>query len=177
MCAGRRWLQVGRLPILPIAPLSRYVECVSCQSTYAPALLTRTEPAASSDEDVLTTVLRHAAVAILHTGSDPIDSRRHRRAVIVLQRYANRPYGAHDLDRDLTDLASDEVVDRLAVWSSQLNDRGRSIVLDASLQLAPDADIVGSQYRATITEIARALAIPAARVRAALDTHAVPAAG
>ncbi len=176
MKAARRWLRVGRLSMLPIGPLRHYVECVSCQSTYAPEVLTAAAATAGPSEDVLTTVLRQVVVALLRTGDLPVAVARHRKAVIVLQRYANRPYGARDLDDDLRELAGVDLEERLDALSPRLNDLGRSAVLAACAQLAPVSAREEPAYREVALEVARSLAIPTALMRRELDLRAVRAA-
>jgi hypothetical protein len=129
----QRWLALGRHPLVRVEETGRFVECQSCSSTFDPGVLAHSSLAPV--EDVLTRALRRTA-GVLLAGSSLLTDDDRREAVIVLQRYANVPYGPLDLSSDLAQTDPNHIDAELKALAVSLNDQGRSAILDAGMQLA-----------------------------------------
>lgn len=131
----RRWatLSLGRvrLRVAPLGEIARFVECQSCASTFEPGVLAHRD---AMVEDILTRVLRRSAGKLFACGGRLSDADR-REAVIVLQRYANVPYAADDLRRDIETPAGRHLDAELRGLSTSLNDHGRDVFTAATQQL------------------------------------------
>lgn len=169
--AVQRWAFVRRVPFLRVRlrEVGRYLECRSCGSTFDPGVLAH--PGDAPVEDVLTRVLRRVAGSLLSDA--PLTLEERREAVIVLQHYTNIPYSTDTLESDLRRPDREHLEEELQVLASALNERGRDALVDAGVLLVspqgsklPDAGRV-----AALERIAEILAIPADRIRNAIDSR------
>lgn len=149
--------------------IGSFVECHSCASTFDVGVLT--QPSEGPVEDMLTRTLRRAAGALLSPTELSDEDRRE--AVIVLQRYANVPYGSQDLRRDLSRANPEHLDAELRALALALNDEGRTAVLDAGVQLASPRGHTDGSRMAALHRVAELLAIPEDRVVAAAGLDAV----
>ena len=163
----RQWVRVGRVPVFPARQVSTFVECRSCRSTFTEAVLD--QDLAEPVEDMLTSALRRAVPIVL--GEVELGPSRRREAVIVLQRYANVPYGSRDLEIDLRVDIDDDASVELSRLAASLNDHGRHAVLDATVQLAATPEGLDIEGCERVRRVAEALALPCDRVRRTIDQH------
>lgn len=167
--AVQRWAFLARVPILRMSEVGRYVECRSCASTFDHGVLAH--PNDAPVEDVLTRILRRAAGSLLP--DTPLSREERREAVIVLQRYTNIPYSSETLESDLGRPDRDHLDEELRALASSLNDRGRDAVVDAGILLVNPhgAEHPDAQRVAALERIAENLAIPADRIRSAIESR------
>ncbi len=153
--AVRRWLFAGPVPLLRLGELGRYVECQSCASTFEPAILTTSSE--TPTEDVLTRALRYA-VGLLLSAEDTLSADYRREAVIVVQHYANVPYNSQDLQHDLRHPA--DLQAHLTDLAASLNEHGRTVVRDATVELATQGDAATEARVEALQNVADAIVIP-----------------
>ena len=120
-CAGRRWLHLFFLPVVPLDRITEHVQCTSCDTRYRMEVLTL--PTVAEMRMVLPAATRAAAAAILRAG-DP-DSVLARASTIEAVRQAGTAsYDEADLTADLAawkDLtASAELATQMASLARQM---------------------------------------------------------
>jgi hypothetical protein len=97
-CAGRRWLHVFFLPLVPLDRITEHVQCTTCSTRYRIEVLAL--PTAARMLAVLPSATRAAAAAMLRAGDE--DSGLARAAAIEAVRTAGlAEYGEADLSCDL----------------------------------------------------------------------------
>lgn len=160
----RKWGAIGTRRVIRLGELTRFVECRSCGSTYEPSVLA--SPGEAPVEDIITRVLRRTATVLLPS-ADALTPAQRREAVIVLQRYANVPYGSADLRQDLDSCSHSEVEIELRDLGVALNDHGRSTVIDAGIQLLARSGTADAHRLASLERIAETLSISRESVRQA----------
>lgn len=165
----QRWFSIGSLPVIRRDEIGSFVECNSCASTFDVGVLSAA--AQGPVEDMLTRALRRAASALLAPAELSDDDRRE--AVIVLQRYANVPYGSQDLNRDLSRANPEHLDAELRALALALNDEGRTAILDAGVQLASPQGRTDGLRLAALQRVAEQLAIPEERVLAVTGADAL----
>lgn len=169
----QRWLAVGAVPVIRRDEIGGFIECHGCGSTFDMDVLARRDDAPV--EDMLTRTLRRTVSALL--GQRELTAEDRREAVIVLQRYATVPYGSHDLRRDLDAADPDHLDADLRALAPSLNDRGRTAILDAGIQLARPAGRTDPTRLASLERVAELLAIPTERIAALTGSQPVRIAG
>lgn len=120
-CAGRRWLHVCFLPVVPLDRITEHVQCTSCDTRYRMEVLGL--PTTAEMRKVLPAATRVAAAAMLHAGG--ADSGLARASVIeTVQHAGDGSYGEDELTADLAaweDLAaSAELAVQMASLARQL---------------------------------------------------------
>ena len=120
-CAGRRWLHVFFVPVVPLDRITEHVQCKSCDTRYRMEVLGL--PTSAEMRKVLPAATRAATAAMLHAGG--ADSGLARASAIETVRDAGEgTYGEHELTADLAaweDLsASADLAVQMASLSRQL---------------------------------------------------------
>ncbi|MEV4672316.1 hypothetical protein AB0K34_11760 [Actinomadura sp. NPDC049382] len=96
--AGRRWLSVFFVPVVPLWRLSHAVECRTCKGRFPVAAL-RT-PTARQLGETLAAGMRAAAALVLRAG-DPAAPAARARAIATVSGYGEPDYDAAAIDADL----------------------------------------------------------------------------
>ena len=112
-CAGRRWLHVFFLPVVPLDRITEHVQCTTCGTRYRKEVLAL--PTSAQMRAVLPAATRMAAAAMIRAG-DKASGRARACAIETIKKAGAASYGESDLDADLdcdADLAA--VLGRLAL--------------------------------------------------------------
>lgn len=160
----QQWASLGTRRVFRLREVARFVECRSCRSTYGQDVLAAHGEARI--EDVVTRVLRRAT-SVLLPSVDALTAEQRREAVIVLQRYTNVPYGSADLHHDLGRSPEAQIEVELRDLAVALNDRGRSTVIDAGVQLVARGAHSDPSCLEHLDSVAEALSISREMVRQA----------
>lgn len=120
-CAGRRWLHLCFLPVIPLDRITEHVQCTVCDTRYRMEVLGL--PTTAEMRMVLPAATRVAVAAMVHAGGT--DSGLARASAIETVRDAGEPtYGEQELTADLAtweDLAaSAELAVQMASLARQL---------------------------------------------------------
>jgi uncharacterized tellurite resistance protein B-like protein len=120
-CAGRRWLHVMFVPLVPLDKITEHVQCTACDTRYRMEVLGL--PTSAEMRKVLPAATRAAAAAMLYAGS--ADNGLARASAIETVREAGEgTYGEPELTADLAawdDLAaSADLAVQMASLSRQL---------------------------------------------------------
>jgi hypothetical protein len=154
---GRRWLRIGRVPVVPAGFDARHVECASCGDRHAPAVL-----------DVLTTAqlwmsLERAvhvlAVLTVATG-DPEDRALRRRAVQQV-RTVRPAYDQSQLDHDLATLEPPMAQDAVAELADALEAEGKERLVADLVRVALAGGTVTVEQRWLLQSVATTLGLSA----------------
>lgn len=117
--AGRRFLTVLLLPVVPLARVDDHVRCAACQTRYHTSALA--VPTAEQMQAALPAGMRAAAAAMLRSG-DPGSPPARRRAIEAIIGAGARGYDEGALDRDLA---------RPAAFGPALHRVGRQLAAQA----------------------------------------------
>jgi hypothetical protein len=112
-CAGRRWIHVFFLPVIPLDRITEHVQCTTCGTRYRNEVLAL--PTSAQMRAVLPAATRVAAAAMIQAG-DAGSGRARACAVETVRNAGADGYGDADLSADLdcdADLAA--ALDRLAL--------------------------------------------------------------
>ncbi len=171
--AVRPWFTVASVAVLPGAERCRFVECLSCHSTFDVVALAHPH---THLEDTLTVALRRATTTIL-AGGDPIEASMQRAAVIVVQRHAAIPYSAGDLAGDLASSVEDPDADlaELAALAPRLSPQNRTTFVDALVQLIAHERPVSKQRLIRLADVVDAIGIAREDVTEAMARRRVQA--
>jgi len=97
-CAGRRWLHLFFLPVVPLDRITEHVQCTWCDTRYRMEVLTL--PTAAEMRMVLPAATRAAAAAMLHAG-DPGSGVARGSAIEAVRGAGAVDYGETELAADL----------------------------------------------------------------------------
>ncbi|GAA4229493.1 hypothetical protein GCM10022254_22100 [Actinomadura meridiana] len=97
--AGRRWISVFFVPVVPLWRLGEAVVCRTCRVRFPPSAL-RT-PTALEMVEALAAAMRAAAALVLRSG-DPADAAARARAAVTVTGYGEPEYDGDAIDADLT---------------------------------------------------------------------------
>lgn len=112
-CAGRRWLHVFFLPVIPLDRITEHVQCTTCGTRYRNEVLAL--PTSAQMRAVLPAATRVAAAAMVRAG-DAGSGRARACAIEMVRKTGPAAYGDAELDADLdcdADLAA--ILGRLAL--------------------------------------------------------------
>jgi hypothetical protein len=97
-CAGRRWLHLIFLPVIPLDRITEHVQCISCETRYRMEILTL--PTTADMRTVLPAAPRAAAAAMLHAG-DPDSGLARASAIEAVRAAGAAGYGEPELTADV----------------------------------------------------------------------------
>lgn len=166
---AKRWFTLFWIPVIPLRVLGEYVQCVSCGSTYDPAI--RSLPTTVEFEDTLSRAMRRIVVSMIKADGHIADSER-RTAVAIIGAFTTGAYSLDNLDDDLGNLDSgDSEVTRL---SGLLNDRGKESVVRACVELAGADGALDRSELDRIAQLGRDFGMSPAHVRGILADGTAP---
>lgn len=165
LVAVRKWFTFFWIPLIPLKELGEHVECGTCGSTYDPRVLTL--PTTAQIEDQLTTALRHVVVAMLKADGVVLDAEREA-AIEVMNRFAVQDYGVSELDRDLAELAVNDLEQELGAVAGMLSPLGQENVIQCCAMLAAADGDLDSAELDVLMHAGRSLGMTNAHVRGVL---------
>ncbi len=169
--AGRRWMHLLGVPLVPAGAAAEHLACTVCQTCYRVELLA--VPTVAQMRAALAAGTKAAVLAVLRAGcaaARPPSPATRRRAVDLIRRSGVAGYGEDSLARDLA-AAGDPVarpgsepgglvIERLAL---QLEEHAREWFLASVVQVGLDGGRLGEPERAAVGAIARCLGVSQAR--------------
>lgn len=124
-CAGRRWLHLIFLPVIPLDRITEHVQCISCETRYRMEILTL--PTTADMRTVLPAATRAAAAAMLHAG-DPDSGLARASAIEAVRGAGAAGYGEPELAADVA--AWDDVA-ASADLAVQMGSLARQLIMPA----------------------------------------------
>jgi hypothetical protein len=116
-CAGRRWLHLFFLPLIPLDRITEHVQCTSCETRYRIEVLSL--PTSAEMRMVLPAATRAAAAAMLHAG-DPESVIGRASAIETVRGAGAGDYGEAELTADVAAWENVAASAELAVHMSSL---------------------------------------------------------
>jgi len=157
--AGRRYITVFFIPLVPLMKTGAHVQCLTCRTRYVTEVLKL--PTTVQMEAALVTGMR-AMVAVMLRAGDPASPLARRRAIDAV-------IGAGDADYDETWLAADldepaeSVRPRIAALGGQLQVEAREWCLAEAIRIAmADGPLTGAE-RAAAEHLANTLGMTQAQ--------------
>ncbi len=163
----RRWLAVGKRPVLPMRAVSPMVQCAVCGQQCGLAILN--VPTSSALEAMLHTALRHAIVSVVRAGRGmgPANDEVDRHAVSVM-RNAGYMYDRFDLDDDLRTLNDAGMTPHLRPLADELTQHGKQSLLHKLHTLAAIDGPVRPGQREVLLRVGVALGMAATHINGVL---------
>ena len=157
--AGRRWITIFFIPLIPLMQTGEHVQCLTCKTRYVTEVLKL--PTTVEMEAALVAGMR-AMVAVILRAGDPASPLARRRAIDAV-------IGAGDPDYDETWLAADldesaeSARPRIAALGSQLQVEAREWCLAEAIRIAmADGPLTGAE-RAAAEHLANTLGMTQAQ--------------
>jgi hypothetical protein len=130
--AGRRWISVFFLPVIPLNSLGEAVECRACKTRFNNSVLRL--PTAVAMEEALPAAMRAAASLVLNAG-DAVDTTARLRAVDAVRGYGEAHYGHDELAGDL-DMPADYLAEEITRAGTQLAVEAKEWFLSQVVRIA-----------------------------------------
>ncbi|MFN8019472.1 MAG: hypothetical protein U0P45_15320 [Acidimicrobiales bacterium] len=150
---GRRWLSLGRVPLLPLRKEGRHLTCVACWTDHPMEATQRLTSAALAEE--LARATRALTALVVRTG-DPTDRALRSRAVLHV-RASTPTYDQNQLDRDMAALDPAQAHVHVQVLAVELAPEGKEHLIRGLVHVAMSANTVTPNQRqllaATGTEL------------------------
>jgi hypothetical protein len=157
--AGRRFITVFFIPLIPLAKTGEHVQCLSCKTRYVTEVLKL--PTTVGMQFALSAGMRALVVAMLRVG-DPANPLARRRAIDAVVGTGERGYGEAALDADLEAPAETEI-GKIAAFGGQLQVEAREWYLAEAIRIAmADGPLTGPE-RAAAAHLATALGMTQAQ--------------
>jgi Tellurite resistance protein TerB len=163
--AGRRFITVFFIPLIPLAKTGEHVQCLTCKTRYVTEVLKL--PTTVGMQLALAAGMRALVVAMLRVG-DPANPLARRRAIDAVVGTGERGYGEADLDADLaesaeTDAEAEAEIGKIAAFGSQLQVEAREWYLAEAIKIAMADGPLTGQERAVAAHLAAALGMTQAQ--------------
>jgi len=157
--AGRRFITVFFLPLIPLAKTGAHVQCRTCKTRYVTEVLKL--PTTAALQLSVAAGLRALVVAMLRVG-DAGNPVARRRAIEAVAGTGERGYDDAALDADLAGPAEDEVP-KIAAFGSQLQVEAREWYLAEAIRIALADGPLTTAERAAAGHLATALGMTQAQ--------------
>ena len=145
--AGRRFITVFFIPLIPLARTGQHVQCLSCKTRYVTEVLKL--PTTVQMQLALSAGMRALVVAMLRVG-DPANPLARRRAIDAVVGTGERGYDEAILDADLEGPAETEI-DRIAAFGGQLQVEAKEWYLAEAIRIAlADGPLTGPERTAAV---------------------------
>lgn len=151
--AGRRYVSLFFLPVIPLARLGHTVECRTCRTRFNTAVLR--QPTAARMESALPAAARAASCLVLLAG-DPTDTAARIRAVDVVRGYGESAYGHDELAGDL-EMPESYQLEEIAATGAQLAVEAKEWFLAQTVRVALAAGPLAAGQRDELHRIAGTL--------------------
>jgi hypothetical protein len=157
--AGRRYVTVFFIPLIPLAPTGAHVQCLTCKTRYVTEVLKL--PTTVEMQVALVAGMR-AMVAVMLRAGDPGNALARRRALDAVTGAGDRGYDSAALEADLAEPAENGRP-AIAALGSQLQVEAREWCLAEVIRIAiADGPLSGAQ-RAAAEHLAAALGMTQAQ--------------
>jgi hypothetical protein len=157
--AGRRFITVFFIPLIPLAKTGEHVQCLNCKTRYVTEVLKL--PTTAGMQLALCAGMRALVVAMLRVG-DPAHPLARRRAIDAVVATGERGYDEADLDADLEEPA-ETGVGRIVAFGGQLQVEAKEWYLAEAIRIAlADGPLTGPE-RAAAVHLATALSMTQAQ--------------
>ena len=157
--AGRRFITVFFIPLIPLAKTGEHVQCLACKTRYVTEGLKL--PTTAGMQLALCAGMRALVVAMLRVG-DPAHPLARRRAIDAVVATGERAYDETDLDADLEEPAETEI-GKIVAFGGQLQVEAKEWYLAEAIRIAlADGPLTGPE-RAAAVHLATALGMTQAQ--------------
>jgi hypothetical protein len=145
--AGRRFITVFFIPLIPLARTGQHVQCLSCKTRYVTEVLKL--PTTVQMQLALSAGMRALVVAMLRVG-DPANPLARRRAIDAVVGTGERGYDEAALDADLEGPTETEV-GKIAAFGGQLQVEAKEWYLAEAIMIAlADGPLTGPERTAAV---------------------------
>jgi hypothetical protein len=145
--AGRRFITVFFIPLIPLARTGQHVQCLTCKARYVTEVLRL--PTSVDMQLALSAGMRALVVAMLRVG-DPANPLARRRAIDAVTGTGERGYDEAALDADLEGPAGTEI-GKIAAFGGQLQVEAREWYLAEAIRIAlADGPLTGPERSAAV---------------------------
>ena len=157
--AGRRFITVFFIPLIPLAKTGEHVQCLACKTRYVTEVLKL--PTTVGMQLALSAGMRALVVAMLRVG-DPANPLARRRAIDAVVGTGERGYDEAALDADLEEPA-ETGIGKIAAFGGQLQVEAKEWYLAEAIRIAmADGPLTGPE-RAAAVHLATALGMTQAQ--------------
>jgi hypothetical protein len=157
--AGRRFITVFFIPLIPLAKTGEHVQCLSCKTRYVTEVLKL--PTTAGMQLAVSAGMRALVVAMLRVG-DPASPLARRRAIEAVVSTGERGYDEAALDADLEEPVETEVP-KIAAFGGQLQVEAKEWYLAEAIRIAlADGPLTGPE-RVAAVHLATALGMTQAQ--------------
>jgi hypothetical protein len=157
--AGRRFITVFFIPLIPLTKTGQHVQCRTCKTRYVTEVLKL--PTTAALQLSLAAGMRALVTAILRIG-DPGSPLARRRAIEAVVGTGERDYDEAALDGDLAEPAESEVP-KIVAFGSQLQVEAREWYLAEAIRIALADGPLTPAERAATGHLASALGMTQAQ--------------
>jgi len=157
--AGRRYITVFFIPLIPLAKTGEHVQCLTCKTRYVTEVLKL--PTTVQMQLAVSAGMRALVVAMLRVG-DPANPLARRRAIDAVAGTGERGYDEAALTADLAEPEGTEI-GRIAAFGGQLQVEAKEWYLAEAIRIGlADGPLTGQQ-RAAAAHLAAALGMTQAQ--------------
>jgi hypothetical protein len=157
--AGRRFITVFFIPLIPLAKTGEHVQCLACKTRYVTEVLKL--PTTAGMQLAVSAGMRALVVAMLRVG-DPASPLARRRAIDAVAGTGERGYDEAALDADLEEPAATGVP-KIAALGGQLQVEAKEWYLAEAIRIAlADGPLTGPE-RVAAVHLATALGMTQAQ--------------
>ena len=157
--AGRRFITVFFIPLIPLAKTGEHVQCLTCKTRYVTEVLKL--PTTAGMQFAVSVGMRALVVAMLRVG-DPANPLARRRAIDAVVGTGERGYDEAALDDDLEEPTQTEGP-KIAAFGSQLQVEAKEWYLAEAIRIAlADGPLTGPE-RVAAVHLATALGMTQAQ--------------
>ena len=157
--AGRRFITVFFIPLIPLAETGEHVQCLTCKTRYVTEVLKL--PTTAGMQLALSAGMRALVVAMLRVG-DPANPLARRRAIDAVVGTGERDYDEAALDADLEEPAETEAA-KIAAFGGQLQVEAREWYLAEAIRIALADGPLTAAERAAAVQLATTLGMTQAQ--------------
>jgi tellurite resistance protein len=157
--AGRRYVTVFFIPLLPLTKTGEHVQCLTCKTRYVTEVLR--VPTAVQMEAALAAGMR-AIVAIILRAGDPAHPRSRRRALDAVTGAGDRDYDEETLETDLAEPAESARA-KISALGAQLQIEAREWCLAEAIMIALADGPLTAAERAAAEHLAAVLGMTQAQ--------------
>ena len=157
--AGRRYITVFFIPLIPLTKTGEHVQCRKCKTRYVTEVLRL--PTTAALQRSVAAGMRALVAAILRAG-DPASPLARRRAIEAVAGTGERDYDEITLEADLAELDEGEVA-KIVAFGSQLQVEAREWYLAEAIRIALADGPLTPAERAVTGHLAQALGMTQAQ--------------
>jgi len=157
--AGRRFVTIFFIPLIPLAPTGEHVQCLTCKTRYVTEVLKL--PTTAGMQLAVSAGMRALVVAMLRVG-DPANPLARRRAIAAVAGTGEPAYDEAALDADLEEPTATGVP-KIAALGGQLQVEAKEWYLAEAIRIAlADGPLTGPE-RVAAVHLATALGMTQAQ--------------